>query len=55
MVCDHCTQRHTWDCDDGLPYPKNGCDNFKLDFETLSKRQQKAIRRILSHKEDDKD
>lgn len=38
-VCEHCKSRHTWDCDDGLPYPKGGCDNFILDVETLTKSQ----------------
>lgn len=52
MVCDHCRFRHSWDCDDGLAYPRNGCDNFELDFSTLKKKQQKAIRRILSHEDD---
>lgn len=51
-VCNHCTYQYSWDCDDGLPYPKNGCEDFKLDFETLTKKQQKAIRRILSREED---
>lgn len=25
------------------------CDSFKLDFDTLTKKQQKAIKRILLH------
>lgn len=53
MVCEHCTYKYSWDCDDGRPYPKKGCDSFKLDFETLTPKQQKAIRRILSHEDDD--
>ncbi len=48
-VCEHCRFRFSWDCDDGLPYPKKGCDSFELDFKTLSKKQQKAIRKILAH------
>lgn len=49
MVCEHCRYRHSWDCDDGLAYPKNGCDNFALDFDTLTDKQKRAIRRILIH------
>ena len=52
-VCEHCTYRYSWDCDDGLPYPKRGCEDFKLDFETLTKKQQKAIRKILAREDED--
>ena len=55
MVCDHCDYRHSWECDDGRPYPCKGRDDFKLDFETLTKKQQKAIRRILASEEDSDD
>ena len=41
--CDHCKYRHSWDCDDGLPYPKNGCENFKLDESTLTKNEKKLF------------
>lgn len=56
-VCEHCKYRYSWDCDDGLSLPKNGCDSFELDFKTLSNKQQKAIRKILAneHKEEDND
>lgn len=50
-VCEHCKSRHTWDCDDGLPYPKGGCDNFILDVETLTKSQQEAIKSVLMYEE----
>ena len=46
-VCENCKYRYSWDCDDGLAYPKNGCKDFELDFSTLSKKQQKSIRRVL--------
>jgi len=52
-VCEHCRYRYSWDCDDGLPYPKRGCDDFELDFATLTSKQQKAIRRILASQEDE--
>ena len=48
-LCDHCKSRYSWDCDDGLAYPRGGCDEFSLDWDTLSGKQQKAIRKILSH------
>lgn len=51
-VCDHCTSRHSWDCDDGCGYPKGGCEYFHLDFDTLSKKQQKTIKRILTQEEE---
>ena len=35
--CKHCKYRHSWDCDDGLPYPDGGCENFELDKSTLTK------------------
>ena len=37
--CEHCKYRHSWDCDDGLPYPKGGCESFTLDENTLTKEQ----------------
>ena len=51
-VYDHCEYRNSWDCGDGYCYCEN-CDHFKLDFETLTKKQQKAIKRILSHEDDE--
>ena len=35
VMCAHCKYRFSWDCDDGLAYPKNGCDDFSLDVNTL--------------------
>lgn len=52
-VCEHCVYRNSWECDDGYPYPQKGCDNFTLDFSTLTKKQQKAIRKILAREETD--
>lgn len=52
-VCKHCVYRNSWDCDDGYPYPKKGCDSFTLDFSTLTQKQQKAIRKILAREETD--
>ena len=49
-VCEHCQYRYSWDCQDDFK-PKNGCESFKLDFDTLTKKQQKAIRKILINEE----
>ena len=51
-VYEHCAYRNSWDCGDGFCSCKN-CDSFKLDFDTLTKKQQKAIKRILSHEDDE--
>ena len=51
-VCEHCKYRNSWDCQDDYYRRKNGCESFKLDFDTLTKKQQKAIRRILAHEEE---
>ena len=41
--CDFCRYRHSWDCDDGLPYPENGCESFTLDKSTLSDDEQRML------------
>lgn len=48
-LCDHCKSRFSWECDDGIPYPRGGCGYFSLDWSTLSRKQQKAIMKILSN------
>lgn len=53
-VCDHCKSRFSWDCDDGMAYPRGGCGSFSLDWATLTEKQQEAIRRILSQNEYDR-
>ena len=35
--------QHSWDCDDGLPYPENGCEDFVLDKSTLSDEEQRIF------------
>jgi hypothetical protein len=52
-VCDHCTARNSWDCEEYQP--KNGCEDFHLDFNTLTDKQKKAIRRTLIAQEIDID
>ena len=51
MLCEHCKSRYSWDCDDGLAYPKHGCEDFELDWNTLSNKQKKAVIRNLDDKE----
>ena len=51
-VYNHCEYRNYFECEDGYCNCET-CNDFKLDFETLTKRQQKAIKRILSHEDDD--
>ena len=51
-ACDHCTYRHSWDCDDGWNRRKN-CSEFKLDFDTLTEKQKKTIQRILNREDDE--
>lgn len=51
QVCEHCKYRYSWDCDDGRPYPKGGCDDFELDSNTLTNKQKKAIKRVLRNEE----
>lgn len=41
--CDFCQYRHSWDCDDGSPYPENGCSSFVLDENTLSEEEQRML------------
>ena len=48
-LCDYCKSRHSWDCDDGLPYPRGGCKYFALDLNELTHKQQVAVMRILSN------
>ena len=47
-VYKHCEYRNSWDCEDGYCNCEN-CDQFKLDFDTLTKKQQKAIKRIYTN------
>lgn len=44
--CDFCKYRYSWDCDDGLPYPKNGCGDFSLDENILTEEEKRMF--ILS-------
>ena len=51
-LCEYCKSRYSWDCDDGLAYPECGCENFSLDYCTLSKEQkEKNYRYVNTEKE----
>ena len=50
-ICEHCFYRNSWDCEDDWNRCITKCDEFKLDWNTLSQKQQKAIQRILSREE----
>lgn len=41
--CDFCRFRHSWDCDDGSPYPENGCEHFVLDKNSLTDEEQRIF------------
>lgn len=49
-VYSHCKYRNSYDCADGYCNCEK-CDDFKLDSDTLTKKQQKTIKRILSHED----
>lgn len=45
--CDHCTQRFTWDCEDWRPADNVMCDNFELDWKTLSPKFKEIAQEVL--------
>ena len=47
--CEYCAYRNCWECDDGWGRTPNDtfCNEFKLDVNTLTYKQQKAIQKIL--------
>ncbi len=49
-LCEYCKSRYSWDCDDGLAYPECGCENFTLDYCTLTDEQKEKIIDILTPK-----
>lgn len=49
--CNYCVYRNSYDCEDGYDRSEN-CNSFKLDFETLSKKQKKKMKKILSKNDD---
>ena len=51
MACDYCAYRYSYDCDDGWNRHKN-CENFKLDWDSLSEKDKKTIQKILDRRGD---
>lgn len=51
--CEHCQYRNSWECDDGWNRRSNDavCNDFKLDYDTLTNKQKKAIQKILMRQE----
>ena len=47
--CDYCSCRNGWECDDEYyrVSDRNFCDNFKLNFDTLSDKQKRIIQENL--------
>ena len=47
--CEHCQYRNTWECGDGWNRRSNDtvCNDFKLDYDTLTDKQKKTIQKIL--------
>ena len=53
MRCDHCQYRNLMDCGDGVRVKNNKiCDDFKLDFDTLNKKQKRVIQSHLMFEEE---
>lgn len=50
-VYNHCKYRNSYDCADGYCNCEI-CESFSLDFDTLTKKQQKTIKKVLSHEDD---
>lgn len=52
MRCDYCQYRNLMDCGDGVRVKNNTiCNDFKLDFDTLNKKQKRVIQRHLMFEE----
>lgn len=50
-TCENCTQRHSWDCDDG--WKRQKCDCFELDESTLTDTERemfKVMRQVMREK-----
>ncbi len=53
--CEHCEYRNSWECGDGWNRCSNEtlCENFKLDYDTLTEGQKRAIQRTLMRGEEE--
>lgn len=47
--CEHCQYRNSWECGDGWNRLSNNvvCNEFKLDYDTLTNKQKETIQKIL--------
>ena len=47
--CEYCQLRNGWECGDGWGRVSNNilCENFKLDFDSLTEKQKKTIQENL--------
>ena len=50
-LCNYCEYHILYDCED-VDYRSENCESFKLDFLTLSKKQKRKIKKILSREEE---
>lgn len=47
MRCDYCIYRNSWECEDWQVSDDYICREFKLDYDTLNRKQQVAIQKRL--------
>ena len=47
MRCEHCEYRYSWDCEDWWVSNSKICNDFKLDFDSLTDKQKKEIQKRL--------
>ena len=50
MRCEHCEYRYSWDCEDYWVSDNKLCEDFKLDFDSLTNKQKKEIQKRLMEK-----
>ena len=50
MKCDYCEYRCSWDCEDFKVSNDYICERFRLDFDTLTEHEKKAVQRQLMMK-----
>lgn len=53
--CEHCQYRNSWECGDGWNRRSNDtvCNDFKLDYDTLTDEQKTTIQKILMREENE--
>lgn len=50
--CYHCEYKNSWDCEDYKIPDKFLCDRFRLDYDTLTSKQKKAVQHYFMHNTD---